>query len=1015
MSSKERPSVAREKSSLPSIIHGPVHPPLLRNTFGQLMRQQCKKYGDNVVVISQHQNESITYSDLHSRSDILAAAMISIDIKRGDRVAVLLGNRSEYIDLLIACAKIGALITLLNYAYTPTEIFSALLVSAPKVLFTTVGSSKYDYRKPLLQIESQVPSLRKVVLLQDTTGRYKNFQSSTFFETFESLVKLGHHKVIDWTAMEKSISDTDILNLQFTSGSTGMPKMAALTHHGMINSAQYIGLNMNVVSTDKIVVPVPLFHAFGLIIGLCTAFVAGASVVLPSEYFDAGATLKAVERYKCTGLYGVTTMFLDELSHPDFSKTVRSSLRFGVMAGSALPEDLLLRVMNKFPIPDIYTNWGMTELSSIATMTVASDPISKKLKTAGKLLPNLAAKIVKPDTGTVLPWGQKGEIVVSGFGVMHSYFGDAERTSRSLKYHADDAKSDQIGCYPDESPRKWMHTGDEGYIDQEGYLVVTGRIKDLIIRGGENIAPLEIEERLFQHPAIKQACVFGIPSERYGEEVAAFLELEDGMDRPSDEAIRDWVRGTLSRYKVPVRIWWLGDALRGCPTEWPKTANGKLRKKDIKQIGTGNEGERDQQAVIPDLCEQCDGHIPKHPSACSTPKVQDVICTIPKPYHPDHKDTNLQAPQLGSYAIKSALEKSFVPISKISDVYMGNVLQASVGQAPARQASIFAGLPTTIEAVTVNKVCASGLKAIVFAAQNIQLGLAEAEIAGGMECMSQVPYYLPRANLQPNFGHQMIEDGLIKDGLWDPYNNFLMGNCAEKSAKEFNISRVEQDDYAILSYQRAQAAWRDRKFDEEIVPVVIPKKRGGDLVVSQDEGFESLQIEKLRGLRPAFSKDNTGSITAANASTMNDGASAVVLGNAAIAKEYGERSKVLARILSYADAAVDPVDFSIAPAKAVKIALERAGITKDQIAVWEFNEAFAAVVKVNQQILELDIRKINPLGGAISLGHALGNSGARILTTLLHQLKPNEYGVAAICNGGGAATAMLVQRIKSVS
>jgi acyl-CoA synthetase (AMP-forming)/AMP-acid ligase II len=340
--------------------------------------------------------------------------------------------------------------------------------------------------------------------------------------------------------------------------------------------------------------------------GLCANLVQGTATVLPSEYFDAALTLNAVQKYQCTGLYGVTTMFIDQLSHPDFAQTERSSLRykilfcirtinemdthsflfrFGLMAGSAMPEDLLLRVINKFPIRDIYTNWGMTELSSIATMTSAKDPISKKQKTAGKLLPNLTAKIVAPNTGNILPWGARGEIVVGGFSIMHSYFEDVERTKGSIKHHTEDGEV--VGLEPTHhsAPRRWMHTGDEGYLDEDGYLVITGRIKDLIIRGGENIAPMEIEERLFEHPAIKQACVFGIPNERYGEVVAAFLELEDGSARPDDETVREWVRGALSRFKVPVRIWWLGDIEKGCPAEWPKTANGKLRKKDIREIG----------------------------------------------------------------------------------------------------------------------------------------------------------------------------------------------------------------------------------------------------------------------------------------------------------------------------------------------------------------------------------------------------------------------------------------------
>ncbi len=343
---------------------------------------------------------------------------------------------------------------------------------------------------------------------------------------------------------------------------------------------------------------------------------------------------------------------------------------------------------------------------------------------------------------------------------------------------------------------------------------------------------------------------------------------------------------------------------------------------------------------------------------------------------------------------------------------MGNVLQASVGQSPARQASMLAGLSPTVDAVTINKVCASGLKAVVFAAQNIQLGLADAQVAGGMENMSRVPYYVPRANQHPPFGTISMEDGLIKDGLWDVYNQFHMGVCAEETAKKHQISRQEQDEYAIQSFHRAQKAWKEGLFADEIAPVTIKGKKG-ETLIERDEGYDNLREEKVPTLKPAFVKDG-GTVTAANSSTFNDGASALVLGSKDIAAEYGSSSRVLARIVSSADAAVDPVDFPVAPAKAVPIALERAGISKDQVSVWEFNEAFAAVIKANQKILGLDGAKVNMLGGAISLGHALGSSGSRILTTLLHQLRVGEYGVAAICNGGGAATAMVVQRIEKV-
>lgn len=341
---------------------------------------------------------------------------------------------------------------------------------------------------------------------------------------------------------------------------------------------------------------------------------------------------------------------------------------------------------------------------------------------------------------------------------------------------------------------------------------------------------------------------------------------------------------------------------------------------------------------------------------------------------------------------------------------MGNVLSAGLGQSPARQATILAGLPSSVEAVTINKVCASGLKAVVFAAQNIMLGLAEAQVAGGMENMSRAPYYTPRGSSMPKFGEITVEDGLVKDGLWDVYNQFHMGRCSEVTAKKYQISREMQDQYAIISYARAQRAWETGAFLDEIAPVVVSGKKG-EITVDTDEGYLDINLGKVPVLKPAFLHDGTGTITAANAPPFNDGASALVLCNEAIARQYGSTSRVLARICGFADAAVDPVDFSVAPSKAVPIALERAGITKNQVAAWEFNEAFAAVIKANEKILGLEGANVNILGGAISLGHALGSSGSRILVTLVHHLKVGEYGVAALCNGGGGATAIVIQRV----
>jgi len=344
--------------------------------------------------------------------------------------------------------------------------------------------------------------------------------------------------------------------------------------------------------------------------------------------------------------------------------------------------------------------------------------------------------------------------------------------------------------------------------------------------------------------------------------------------------------------------------------------------------------------------------------------------------------TSVPATQLGATAIKEAVARSSVPADKITHVYMGNVLQGAVGQAPARQAAIFAGLSPSVEATTINKVCASGMKAVSIAAQQIQLGQETALVAGGMENMTRVPYYLARASQQAPFGEMKLEDGLIKDGLWDVYNQIHMGNCAESTAKKYEISREEQDEFAILSYKRTQEAWKQRLFDDEIVPVTV-KSRKGETVVAEDEGYNRLKLEKVPTLKPAFDRSGAGTVTAANSSSFNDGASALVIGNREMAKTYGKGKRVLARIVSYADAAVDPIDFPVAPAKVVPIALERAGITADQVKVWEFNEAFAAVIKANAKV-----RKHSRMWQRLMADLLASRSSASVSTTSTHAVVP---------------------------
>ena len=369
--------------------------------------------------------------------------------------------------------------------------------------------------------------------------------------------------------------------------------------------------------------------------------------------------------------------------------------------------------------------------------------------------------------------------------------------------------------------------------------------------------------------------------------------------------------------------------------------------------------------------------------------------------------SSVSAPQLGATAIKGALGKINLSPEMVDEVLMGNVVQAGTGQAPARQAAIYAGIPDTVPCTTVNKVCASGMKAVMQAAQAIQLGDAEIVVAGGMENMSLIPHYY-HARSATKFGPAALEDGMQKDGLVDAYDKNAMGVCADACAVEYNFSREDQDAFAIQSYERSKAAWDSGKFSEEVIPVNVPQRRGGDLIIDTDQEYTNVKMEKIPALRPAFTKD--GTVTAANASTINDGAAALVLMSRSKAQELGLKS--LATIKSYADAAQEPKWFTTAPAKALPKALAKANIELDDVDYFEFNEAFSVVGLANMKILGLSDEKVNVNGGAVSLGHPLGCSGARILVTLINVLQQNnaKIGAAAICNGGGGASAMVLER-----
>jgi acetyl-CoA C-acetyltransferase len=368
--------------------------------------------------------------------------------------------------------------------------------------------------------------------------------------------------------------------------------------------------------------------------------------------------------------------------------------------------------------------------------------------------------------------------------------------------------------------------------------------------------------------------------------------------------------------------------------------------------------------------------------------------------------SSVPATKIGAAAIKGAVEKAGISADQVQEVFMGNVLQAGVGQAPARQAAIAAGIGENVPCTTINKVCASGMKSIMFGAQSIMTGMNDVVVVGGMENMSQAPHYVSMRN-GTKYGNGKMTDGIVNDGLMDVYSNQVMGACAEECAKEYDLSREDQDQFAIDSYKKAAAAWDNGWFKDEIVPVEVPQRKGDPMIFDHDEEYKNVKFEKIPNLRPAF--DKNGTITAANASTLNDGASALVLMSAEKASELG--LKPIAKLRSFADAAQNSVWFTTAPSKAVPIAVERAGLKIEDVDFWELNEAFAVVGMANTKILGLDPAKVDVHGGAVALGHPLGSSGSRIIVTLINVLRQQggKIGGAGICNGGGGASAMIVE------
>ncbi|OAL01110.1 acyl-CoA synthetase/AMP-acid ligase-like protein II [Phaeosphaeriaceae sp. SRC1lsM3a] len=556
---------------------GPTEPPLLEQTVPQHFAGVVKQHGDRNAVISHHQQTILTYDTLDRDSNKLARGLQRLGVKKGDRVAVSLGNNIEFAITTYALFKLGAILVPLNPAFNAPQVLSALnhLSASHLIIGAETNLPRKDPRSNISllthlipnlagsKLESElVPSLRNVVLVDNSVGRVD-------VSTYRSMRRYEH--VIEDGGQGNELEDqgldaNEVANIQFTSGTTSMPKAACLSHKNILNNGNSIGDRMLLTPEDVVCCPPPLFHCFGCILGYMATATHGASIVFPKEAFDPHATLEAVREYKASALYGVPTMFvaeLDLLARGEVPREGYQYLRTGIAAGSSIPAELMRKLHKQLNLTELTICYGMTETSPVSAMTTTDDPIEKRIDSVGKLLPHVKAKIVSPsDWSKTLDVGHRGELAVSGYLVMKGYWGDEKRTKESL--------------VPDQDGVLWMHTGDEASMDEEGYIKITGRIKDLIIKGGENIHPLEVENCLFAHPKVKEISVVGLPDERYGEVVAAFVVKQSDGDVTADE-VRHWVREKLSHHLVPKYVFWVDT--------YPKTASGKIQKFKLREEG----------------------------------------------------------------------------------------------------------------------------------------------------------------------------------------------------------------------------------------------------------------------------------------------------------------------------------------------------------------------------------------------------------------------------------------------
>lgn len=541
-----------------SYTHGVWDVPLLGETIGANLDRTADVHGDRDALVDRVTGVRWNYRELVREVDAVALGLLDAGIAKGDRVGIWSPNRAEWTLVQFATAKIGAILVNINPAYRSEELRYVLTQAGIRVLISARRFKTSDYADLIEQVRPQCPELDRVILF-DTAD-------------WEELVATGRAGDPErLAAAGAQLSADDPINIQYTSGTTGFPKGATLSHHNILNNGYFVGELCGYTEVDRICIPVPFYHCFGMVMGNLAATSHGAAMVIPAASFEPKATLAAVAEERCTSLYGVPTMFIAELAEPDFESYDLSSLRTGIMAGSPCPVEVMKQVIERMGMAEVSICYGMTETSPVSTQTRRDDTITQRTATVGRVGPHLEVKIVDPDTGRTVPRGEPGELCTRGYSVMLGYWNDPEKTAEAI------------------DAGRWMHTGDLATMDDEGYVAITGRIKDMVIRGGENIYPREIEEFLYTHPDILDAQVVGIPDPKYGEELVAWIRMREGAPALDAAALAQFCTGRLAHFKIPRYV--------HIVDEFPMTVTGKVRKVDIRSASVRLFGvpERDQQ------------------------------------------------------------------------------------------------------------------------------------------------------------------------------------------------------------------------------------------------------------------------------------------------------------------------------------------------------------------------------------------------------------------------------------